>query len=115
VLLHELGQDLVLALQFIFAGSDRAVLGVLVGLAALAGVVEGGGPVLEELLRPVVEDVHREVVFLAEVGDGLLLQEVEARQGDLLFRGKVTTLPGQGCSSASVLPLIPAKASSSSG
>src|SRR5262249_62017325 len=98
-----------------FEGSDLAVLGVLAGLAALAGVSEGSGAVLEELPLPEVEEVHGQVVLLADVGDGLLLQEVEAEQGDLLFRSEVPTLPGHGCSSARVWPLTPAKANSSSG
>src|SRR5438477_7465170 len=115
MLLHQLGEDLVLALELVLEGSDRSVLGVLAGLAAFAGVIEGGGAVLEELLLPEVEEGHGEVVLLADVGDRLLLQEVEAEQGDLLFRGKVPALPRHECSSARVLPLTPAKANSSSG
>jgi hypothetical protein len=82
---------------------------------ALAGVLEGGGAVLEELLLPEVEEVYGQALLLADVGDGLLLQEVEAEQGDLLFGREVAALPGHGSSSARVLPLTPAKASSSSG
>jgi hypothetical protein len=92
MLLHQLGEDLVLALELVLEGSDLDVLGVLAGLAAFAGVIEGGGTVLEELLLPEVEECDGQVVLLAEVGDGLLLQEVEAKQGDLLFRGKVPAL-----------------------
>jgi len=115
VLLHQPGEDLVLALALVLEGSDLDVPGVLTGLAAFAGVVESGGAVLEELLLPEVEEGDGEVMLLADVGDGLLLQEVEPEQGDLLFRGKVTALSRQGNSSARVLPLTPAKASSSSG
>jgi hypothetical protein len=68
VLLPEFGEDLVLALELVLEGSDRAVLGVLVGLTALAGVVEGGGAVVEELLLPEVEEVDGEVVQMSETG-----------------------------------------------
>ena len=115
MLLHEFGEGLVLALELVSGGGDGAALGVLAVLAAFAGVVEGGGAVVEELLLPGVEAVDGQVVLLADVGDGLLLQEVESEQGDLLFRGKVTALPRPECSSARVLPLTPAKAYSSSG
>src|SRR5262249_18899133 len=63
---------------------------------------------------PEVEEGDREVVLLADVRDRLLLQQVEAEQGDLLLRGEVATLPGHGCSSARGFPLTPAKANSSS-
>jgi hypothetical protein len=114
VLLHEFGEDLVLALEFFFKGSDLAVLGVLQSLEAFAGIREGGGAVLEELFLPEVEEVDGEVVFLTEVGDGLVLQEVETEQGDFLLRGKVTTLASHESSSGRVLPLTPPKANSSS-
>jgi hypothetical protein len=115
VLLHQLGENLVLALEFVFEGSDLAVLRVLRGLEAFAGIGEGGGTVLEELFLPEVEEVDVEAVLLTEVGDRLLLQEVETKQSDLLLRGKVTTLASHGMSSARVLPLTPRKANSSSG
>ena len=59
------------------------VLGVLGGLG-LAAVVEGGVAVLEELLEPVVELVGVDVEFIAEVGDGDLVDEVPFEDGDLL-------------------------------
>ena len=96
MLLHQLGKDLVLALELFLQGGDLAVLGVLVGLAAFVGLLEGSGAVVEELLLPEVEEGDGEVVLLADVGDGLLLQEVEAEQCDLLFRGKVPALTRQG-------------------
>src|SRR6478672_124993 len=114
MLLQQLGEDFVLALELVLEGGDLLVLGVLVGLAAFAGVSEGSGAVLEELLLPEVEEVHGEVVLLADIGDRLLLQEVEAEQGDFLLGGVVTALAGHQSSSARVLPLTPAKANSSS-
>ena len=111
----EFRENLVLALEFVFEGSDLAVLGVLQGLVAFAGVGEGRGPVLEELFLPEIEEVDVEVVLLTDVRDGLLLQEVEAEQGDLLLGGERTTLTSHDKSSARVLPLTLTKAKSSSG
>ena len=91
--LHELREDFVLALQLVPEGGDGAVLGVLAGLAAFAGVVEGGGAVLEELLLPELEEVDGEVVLLAEVRNQFLFQEVESEQGHFLLGGVVTALP----------------------
>jgi hypothetical protein len=115
VLLHEFGEDFVLALELVLEGGDLTVFGVKFGLAAFAGVIEGRSAILEELLLPEVEEVNGEVVFLADVGDGLLLQEMKSEQGDLLVRGKVAALTRHVSSSARVLPLTPAKASSCSG
>jgi hypothetical protein len=115
MLLHEFCENLILTLELVFEGSDLAVLGVLQSLMAFAGIGEGGGTVLEELLLPEIEEGDVEVVFLTDVGDGLLLQEVESEQGDLLLGGKVTTLASHDRSSARVLPLTLPKANSSSG
>jgi hypothetical protein len=114
VLLHEFGEYLVLALEFGFESSDLAFLGGFVGLAAIARVLEGSGAILEELLLPEIEEVDGELVLVTDVGDGLLLQEVEAQKADLLLRGEVTTLPWHEYSSARVLPLTLPKESSSS-
>ena len=78
MLLHQFGQDLVLALEFVLEGSDLTVLGVFLGLAVLAGILESSSAVLEELLLPEIEEVDTEVVLLADVGDRLFLQEVES-------------------------------------
>jgi len=71
--------------------------------------------ILEELFLPQIEEVDGELMFLTDVRDGLLLQEVETKQSDLLLRGKMTTLASHGMSSARVLPLTLRKANSSSG
>jgi hypothetical protein len=55
VLLHEFGQDLVLALEFGLEGFNLADVGVFDGLG-LAAVVEGEVAVLEELALPLVEE-----------------------------------------------------------
>jgi len=85
VLLHEFGENFVLALEFGFESGDLAFLSGCIGLAAFAMVLEGRGAVLEELLLPEIEEVDREVVLLTDVRDGLLLQEVEAQETDFLL------------------------------
>ena len=114
MLLHELGQDLVLALELGLQLGELAVLVAGVGLAALVAVGEGGMAVLEEDLLPRVEEADGDVVFLADVGDRDFIDEVLSEQGDLLLGSEVAALPGHGCSSARVLPPTPAKANSSS-
>ena len=48
--------------------------------------------VLEELLEPVVKLVGVDVEFIAQVGDGDLVEEVPFEDGDLLGAGEMTTL-----------------------
>ena len=93
MLLHEFGKDLVLALQLGLQLGDLLALDVGVGLAALVVGGEGGRAVLEELLLPVVEVSDGDAVFLTDVGNGDLVEEMFSEQGDLLLRGKVTALP----------------------
>ena len=85
---HELGHDLVLAGQLGFELFDLLVLGVFGGLG-LAAVVEGGVSVLEELLEPRVELGGVKVVFLTQVGDGDLVEQVALEDGDLLGPGEM--------------------------
>ena len=66
------------------------ILGIFNGLG-LAAVVEGGMAVLEELLEPAIELVGVDVEFIAQVGDGNLVDEVTFEDGDLLGAGKMTT------------------------
>jgi hypothetical protein len=112
VLLHEFGEDFVLALQACFQVSDFAVLGVGVVLASLIVDSEGGGAVFEEGLLPEIEEVDGDTVFLTDLGDGDFFDEVLPEQGDFLFGAEVATLLSHGCSSARVLPLTLTKASS---
>src|SRR5262249_7956152 len=58
------------------------------GFAAFAGVLEGSGPVLEELFLPAVEEGRMDAVLVAQVGDRLLLQQMKPQDGYLL-RGRV--------------------------
>ena len=103
-----------LTLELLLEKSDGAVPGVGVGLAAFVVGGEGGGAVVEELLLPGGEEVDGDAEFFADVGDGDFLDEGEPEGGDLLRRGVVAALSGQGYSSARVLPLAPAKANSRS-
>src|SRR5213082_1113130 len=112
MLLHQLREDLVLALELFLEGSDGAVLGVAIGFAAFVVAGEGGDAVVEELLLPGVEEVDGDAEFFTDVRDRDFLDEVEPESGDLLLRGVVAALSGHGCSSARVWPLTPAKANS---
>jgi hypothetical protein len=86
MLLHEFGDDFVLALELGLQGGDPLALGV--GGAAV-GAFEGGGAVLEELLLPGVEEGGLEMVLVAEIGDGHPVDEVASEDGDLLGGGVV--------------------------
>src|SRR5581483_4145652 len=112
--LHQLGEDLVLAPEFVLQGGDGAVLGVAIDFAASVVGGEGGGAVLEELFLPVVEVGDSDAVLFAQIGDGDFLQEMGPENGDLLLRSEVAALPAHECSSARVLPLTPTKANSRS-
>ena len=81
---------------------DLLVLGVFDGLG-LAAVVEGEVAVLEELLEPVVELVGVDVEFIAQVGDGDLVDEVPFEDGDLLGAGEMTTRLVHGETSVQVM------------
>jgi hypothetical protein len=90
VLLHEFGQDFILALQLGFELLDLALLGVLDRLGLAVGL-EGSVAVLEELPLPAVEQVGGDARLIAEIGDGRFFEKVAFEDGDLLGGGKVTT------------------------
>jgi len=78
---HQLGQDLILGLDFLFQVGDPLLLDGMVGWHLR---LEGGCAVLEELLLPAVEDwaasrVHRSSEM------GLLVQQMPPQDSDLLF------------------------------
>ena len=79
---HQLGQDLVLGLDLLLEVGDPLLVG---GVVRLRFLLEGGRAVLEELLLPAVEDRGLQAQFIAEVRDGLLLQQMAPQDGDLLF------------------------------
>src|SRR5262245_10426521 len=95
MLFHEFGEDGVSALKLGFELLDFTGVGVLDGLA-LAAIVESVMAVFEKLLEPGVDLVGVEAKFVAEVGDGNLLDEVAFEDGDLFGAGEVATLLGHG-------------------
>jgi len=79
--LHQFRDDLVLALELVAQGRDETeVLAFGSGVLAL----EGDGAVLEELLLPGVEQRGRELMLVAEVGDGDVVNQMAAEDGHLL-------------------------------
>jgi hypothetical protein len=90
VLLHEFGDDFVLALQLGFELDDPECLGVLDRLGLAVGV-EGDVAVLEEFFLPAIEEVGGDAELIAEIGHGSFVEEVPFEDGDLLGAGKVTT------------------------
>ena len=90
MLLHELGKDLVLALQLGFELFDLLVFEILVDLGT-AAVIEGQVGVLEEQTLPGVEDGRIDPDLIAQVGDRGALEKVALENGDLLRDGKVLT------------------------
>ncbi len=81
--LHDLGQHLVLAGQLGFKLFDPLVLAVHDGLG-LAAVVERGITVLEELFQPSIKLRGVELQFIAQIGDGHLVEQVPRKTSDLL-------------------------------
>src|SRR6516162_3231057 len=89
MLRHQLGQNLVLALDLLLQKLDAFLLGLVVG----AGFgLESGGPVLEELFLPAVENRRLQPQFVTQLGDRLLFQQMSPEDGDLLFCGVVLPL-----------------------
>jgi hypothetical protein len=74
VLLHQLGEDLLLDPELLLQGSDLAVLDLRDDLAAFAGLLQGRGPVFEKLLLPTIEQVGLDPEWIAHIGNRFLLQ-----------------------------------------
>lgn len=83
---HQLGQNLVLALNLLLQVIDPFLFGLMVG--ARLGL-EGRRPILEELLLSTVENRRLQPQFVTELGDRLVLQQMAPQNGDLLFGGVV--------------------------
>jgi hypothetical protein len=81
VFLHQLGHDLVLALKFFPKGCDRSEVLALRG-SVLA--LEGRCATLEELLLPELEQRRRQVMLVAEIGNGDAVDQMTPEDGDLL-------------------------------
>src|SRR5207249_1387725 len=79
--LHQFGDDLILAPELVAQGGDGA-LQVSLGRGDLP--LEGRRAVLEELLLPLVEQGGRELMLIAEVRDGDVVEEMTPQDGDLL-------------------------------
>jgi len=88
---HEFGHDLIFAHELGLELLDLLVLGIFDGLG-LAAIVEGGMAVLEELLEPAIELIRIGFEFIAQVGNGDLVDEMTFKDGDLLGAGEMTTL-----------------------
>src|SRR5262249_10271496 len=91
--IYQFDDDLVLALELVAQGGDGP-LEVAIGCRVLP--LEGGGAVLEELLPPGVEQRGRELMLVAEVRDGDVVDEVTPQDGDLLDRRIVLPRPSPG-------------------
>jgi hypothetical protein len=81
--LHQFRDDLVLALELVAQRGDGP-LKVAVGQGVLP--LEGRRSVLEELLLPEVEHGGRELMLIAEVRDGDVVNQMTPQDGDLLDR-----------------------------
>ena len=83
---------------------DPLLFGGMVGWPFL---LKGSSPVLEELLLPAVEDRWLESHFIAQLRNGLLLQQVPPQNGDLLFRRVVLPLlcPGSAGNGEEAFPV----------
>jgi hypothetical protein len=89
VLRHQLGQNLLLRLDLLLQVCNPLLVSGMVGWPFL---LEGSSSVLEEFLLPAVEDRRLEPHFIAQLRDGLLLQQVPPQDGDLLFRSVLLPL-----------------------
>src|SRR5262245_34023736 len=98
MLLHEFGEDLVLALELLLKHRALPILG---GAGASVPGLERGGAVLEELLLPAVEHRGVDAVLVAQIRDGDMFEEMEPKDGDLLRGGEsLAGLLGHGRTSA---------------
>jgi len=91
MLFHQLGQYLVLLLQLRLQEGDALFAGLDL-FVSVRRRPEGRGPVLEELFQPTVENRGMKAIFLTEIGNRHLVDQVPAQNGDLLFRGVMLTL-----------------------
>lgn len=84
MLLHQLRKDFVLADE---PGLERGVLGLDGRHISSLRRRESRGAVLEELSLPAVELRRQKLMLVAEVRDGDVIEEMAAKDGDLLGRG----------------------------
>jgi hypothetical protein len=86
---HQLRQNPVLGLDFPLEVGDPLLVG---GVVRPRFLVESCRPILEELFLLAVKDRGQQTEFIAELRDGLLLQQMAPQDDDLLFRGVVLPL-----------------------
>ena len=79
--LHQFGDDLVLALELVAQRGDGPLE---VALERRVLPLEGRGAVLEELLLPEVEQRGRELMLVAEVRDGDVVDQMTPQNGTAL-------------------------------
>src|SRR4051812_38698394 len=98
MLLHEFGEDFILALELLLQEGDPPVLGVA---GASGSGLEGGRGVLEELLPPAVEHRGVDAVLVTEIRNRGVFEEVKPQNGHLLVgREALAGLLGHGKTSA---------------
>jgi len=99
MLFHQLGKDLVLGLQLGLQGCDP----LFVSLTLPVGLFpEGCGPILKELFQPAVKDGGLQSLFLAKVGYRYFLNQMPAKDGNLLVRGVMLAMLDHGVPSVSL-------------
>ena len=96
MLLHQLGQDLILLDELLFELLDLAVSSIGLGLA---GPLQRRGTVLEKQLLPVVEDGRIQAQLVTQIGDRCPLDQMPLQDGNLLLRSVVVSRLSHGKSS----------------
>ena len=87
---HQLGQNLILGPQLRFQG--RGALRAPLPVHTRAMILKGRRAILEELLQPAGEHRGMKTVFLTEIGNRNLLNQVPAKDGNFLFRCEALAL-----------------------
>ena len=82
MLLHQFGEDLVLARQFFLQGRHLALQ---VGRGFFTAALENEAAPFEKLLLPTVELAGLDAVLVAQIGDGLFVHQVGFEDGYLLI------------------------------
>ena len=89
MLLHQFGEDLVLARQLFLQGRHLALQ--MGGWLFAAALKDEAAP-LEKLLLPAVELAGLDAALVAQVGDGLFVHQMGFEDGDFLIRRKTAPL-----------------------
>jgi hypothetical protein len=82
MLLHQFGEDLVLAGQFFLQGHH---LTLQMGGGFFTAALKNEATPLEKLLLPAVKLAGLDAVLVAQVGDGLFVHQVGFEDGNLLI------------------------------